>query len=503
KMRFFGSAKTYHEHTKYNFDQVKSLYQEHLNEPRPSAIKEYPDKESVVLPKPATFKELSLPDVYSRSRKFADFSSLENTPVALQELSNLLYLTNGVTDVREFPSRKIYLRAAPSASGLYSTDIYVAAIRVNDLSTGIHYFNANNHQLLKIAEKNAADSLRPAAFDLSCMDAPVILILTSNFLRNEWKFRERAYRYCLMDAGYVVQNLMVAAAALGLSVNLIGDFRDDDVNKLLQLNESGEACLLMAALGKRSGEPAQQQYRFSMHPQEDDYISAGESGLNQAIHQKSKHYAAHEKPVSVEVHLPFHKKPEAWQGGGEETELPEPEQQPEKPAWQVIENRRSTHHFLRAPIKPGELSFLLNSLKQVPLLYNYPAVRAIVVIHEVEGVENGIYGFVPESNRLSLIKRGTFRGDISYLTLAQDAVFNCSAAVFFAVDFNQINLFSNRGYRYAHIDVGMLSECLYLSAGALGLGARGIGNFFDDSINSFFNLSPEENVLGGVIIGRS
>ena len=71
-------------------------------------------------------------------------------------------------------------------------------------------------------------------------------------------------------------------------------------------------------------------------------------------------------------------------------------------------------------------------------------------------------------------------------------------------DFEKINIFANRGYRYAHFNVGMLSENIYLTATALGLAVRGIGNFFDDSLNTFLRVrEPHENVLGGVIVGRS
>jgi SagB-type dehydrogenase family enzyme len=76
-------------------------------------------------------------------------------------------------------------------------------------------------------------------------------------------------------------------------------------------------------------------------------------------------------------------------------------------------------------------------------------------------------------------------------------------SIFFSADFDDIDIFSNRGYRYAHLNVGLLSENVYLTATALKLGVRGIGNFFDDNINSFFGVrDPQEKILGGVIVGR-
>jgi SagB-type dehydrogenase family enzyme len=127
-----------------------------------------------------------------------------------------------------------------------------------------------------------------------------------------------------------------------------------------------------------------------------------------------------------------------------------------------------------------------------------------MVVNDVEHLDNGLYAYFPKSHQIQMIKKGTFRGDISYLTLAQDAVFNCSVAFFFAVDFDEVDIFSNRGYRYAHFNIGMLSEAAYISGTAMGLAVRGISNFFDDEINNFFRLQKSsENILGGVIVGHS
>jgi SagB-type dehydrogenase family enzyme len=158
---------------------------------------------------------------------------------------------------------------------------------------------------------------------------------------------------------------------------------------------------------------------------------------------------------------------------------------------------------MRIALTQQELSEILHSTRQVPVLYNFPAHNTYLVANDVEGLENGAYKYHPDLHALEILRKGTYRGDISYLTLAQDAVFNCSVALFFSTDFNEINLFSNRGYRYAHFNVGMFSEAIYLVGTALDIGVRGIGNFFDDSLNTFFRVNePDENILGGVIIGR-
>jgi SagB-type dehydrogenase family enzyme len=45
-----------------------------------------------------------------------------------------------------------------------------------------------------------------------------------------------------------------------------------------------------------------------------------------------------------------------------------------------------------------------------------------------------------------------------------------------------------RGYRYVHFEAGAIGQRLYLAAESLGLGATGIGAFFDDEVHHYLNL---------------
>ncbi|HME10866.1 MAG TPA: nitroreductase family protein, partial [Bryobacteraceae bacterium] len=49
----------------------------------------------------------------------------------------------------------------------------------------------------------------------------------------------------------------------------------------------------------------------------------------------------------------------------------------------------------------------------------------------------------------------------------------------------------DRGYRYVHFEAGAIGHRLYLAAEAFGLGATGIGAFFDEEVHRYLNLAPE------------
>ena len=49
----------------------------------------------------------------------------------------------------------------------------------------------------------------------------------------------------------------------------------------------------------------------------------------------------------------------------------------------------------------------------------------------------------------------------------------------------------DRGYRYVHFEAGAIGHWLYLAAEALGLGATGIGAFYDSKVHDYLKLRPE------------
>jgi hypothetical protein len=66
---------------------------------------------------------------------------------------------------------------------------------------------------------------------------PLIFLLTSIAWREAWKYKDRAYRYCLHDIGHAWQALTLAARSLGSESLALGQFSDDRM---------AESCLLSA-----------------------------------------------------------------------------------------------------------------------------------------------------------------------------------------------------------------------------------------------------------------
>ena len=506
-MRLFNSAKQYHHQTQYSFNNVKEVYREAIPDAHKSLTKEYQGKNTIDLPTNFNLDQGNLASDFEKSMHYRQFQMLSSSAISLETLSLLLHISNGVTLKKDLTGKALFYRASPSASSTYPIEIYVVANGVDTLNQGLYYYHPLDHKLIEVGTGNFQTQVTSACFNIdSIAQAPLYLLFSGTFSRNTWRYQDRALRYSFLEAGYILQNLALGAASLGLHVNIIGDFIDSALNQFLQINEQDEVTLAVAAIGKSTGYTATETYWFSMPGQKQDTLESGSGPLQSRFYEKSSHDVSDKNDLNVQVNLPFKRSIEEKSPEQNVIDLPDPTDTMGDYAstLRVIENRRSAHFFSRTSISLKELSNLHHFMRKIPALYNFPAFNTYLVVNDVEKLANGLYLYFPNSHQLQLIKKGTFRGDISYLTLAQDAVFNCSVAFFFAVDFDEIDIFSNRGYRYAHFNIGMLSEALYIAGSAMGLAVRGISNFFDDEINNFFRLQKStENILGGLIVGQS
>jgi SagB-type dehydrogenase family enzyme len=174
--------------------------------------------------------------------------------LAFDELSELLFLTNGVTEKVLTPSGYVrHLRAAPSAGALYPIEIYLGIRRVSDLPSGLYHFAPREAVLERIREGDPTDDLSGAChYHESLHQAAVVVVFAAVLERTKRKYGERGYRYALIEAGHVAQNLCLASAAMGLGCMTVCGFYDDKLNDLFELDGVEETALYVAYLGKPS-----------------------------------------------------------------------------------------------------------------------------------------------------------------------------------------------------------------------------------------------------------
>ncbi len=143
-------------------------------------------------------------------------------------------------------------RTAPSAGAQYPIETYVVAARVEGIAPVIYHYAAADHALERVRGGTFGGDLVIAGLGQGFLgQAPVVLVLSAIFGRLRWRYRERAYRYALLEAGHIGQNVYLAAEAAGLGACAVGAFFDDALNRLLDLDGVEEAALMLLPVGPR------------------------------------------------------------------------------------------------------------------------------------------------------------------------------------------------------------------------------------------------------------
>jgi SagB-type dehydrogenase family enzyme len=149
------------------------------------------------------------------------------------------------------------VRAAPSGGALYPIELYAIVSAVDELTKGIYLYSVPRHALQLISEGDFASELAKAtSFPEVFSSVSVTFVLTALFGRTTFKYGERGYRFALLEAGHIAQNILLAATAQKLGAVAVGGFIDDEINDLLDIDGVEEAAVYLVAAGR----PRRQSY---------------------------------------------------------------------------------------------------------------------------------------------------------------------------------------------------------------------------------------------------
>jgi SagB-type dehydrogenase family enzyme len=200
------------------------------------------------LPEPSAEMPLSVRDAILARRTAR---VLEPVPVALETLSSLLSLAYGVTARNEGTGFTRPFRAVPSGGALYPLELFFHAIHVEGIAPGLYHYNPLRHEVRRLREGDFSREIAAALVQRdAAYDSSLLLFITAFFERSAFKYGERAYRFALLEAGHVAQNVALAATALGLGTRCIGGFFDRAVDAFLDLDGCTQSALYLVALGR-------------------------------------------------------------------------------------------------------------------------------------------------------------------------------------------------------------------------------------------------------------
>ncbi len=531
--RLLDAAWTYHNDTKHFYQSVRAGARGLDWANRPLPFKIYSTLEPILLS-----KDLALPKKPTLRVIAATGTEPESTRVPdLQTLAGILFLSAGITKRLTFPRGTMDFRAAACTGALYHIELYLVCGDLPDLSAGVYHFGVHDFALRKLRAGDFRGAVVKASGDEpSIAAAPAIVVCTTTFWRNAWKYRARAYRHAFWDSGTILANLLAAAADYGVPARIACGFVDADVNGLLDLDTQREVTIVLVALG-RDGRSASAAAPANI-PAAGSTALASEP-LNLPTEPLSKTEVDY--PAIRTMHaassLLSEEELRAWRGGTSEAASRSPAARqtpaggapapsgrliplqplgdtelPTDSISRVIRRRGSSRQFARAPISFAYLSTMLDRATQgIPADFLEPLGGSAgatintmyLIVHAIEGLAPGAYVFHRDRLALELLKEGNFRQEAGYLGLEQELPADASVNVYFLADLGPIlERFGNRGYRATQFDAAITGGRLYLAAYALRLGATGL-TFYDDDVTAFFSPhAAGKSVMFLVALGK-
>jgi SagB-type dehydrogenase family enzyme len=133
-------------------------------------------------------------------------------------------------------------RTVPSGGKLYPLEIYVFFFKqIGEIEPGIYHYGIRNHALepvvLKFFTKQDISAFTPIRWleELSCM-----ICISGVFERMTDKYGSRGYRYILLEAGHVAQNMLLAGTEQGVNILPVGGVNEGPIERAIGLNETKE-----------------------------------------------------------------------------------------------------------------------------------------------------------------------------------------------------------------------------------------------------------------------
>ena len=337
---------------------------------------------------------------------------------------------------------KPYFRLnTPSAGNLHPIELYVQIRGVKGVLSGIYHVDAGEETLVLIREIER-DGIE-AEVGLEERFEGMLFVVSCVPFRSEWKYGERALRYCYLDAGHQIG---AVAAAAGQDVTILSGFDANCLNAKMGFSEQEFSCAVLA-VGKAGERAAEVMKGTLMQVAPTDYCDTkGEIPRQIAEQELFESTLTLEGPV-IDA--------------------------------SAITGRRSARHFSGAAIPDGPFEHFMHLLEHAPA----PLVCYTVVLHS-ETAAAGIYAGG------KMVSEGLYGDEISALLVDQR----------FVKDAAMVTVMTSGSFGSdALMAAGAFGHRLHLEAESRGVGFTGIGAFYDHKLQRF--LGTEDYILYVCAVG--
>jgi SagB-type dehydrogenase family enzyme len=190
---------------------------------------------NIRLPKPKLSQGKYLRQNIEERRSGRSFS---NKKLDIDTLSTVIWATYGrkIKDIGAITSASYTI---PSAGAIYPLEIFVVVGKnsVDNLGGGLYRYSKDEHTLIQVSNLDKRKDLTSSCLGQKFIEsAAVSIVITANFDLMKQRYKDRAERYVILEAGHAAQNIYLIANDLGLSTVEVGAFKDEEVSKTLGIN---------------------------------------------------------------------------------------------------------------------------------------------------------------------------------------------------------------------------------------------------------------------------
>jgi len=436
-------------------------------------------------------------------------------PLTLENLSLFLELSMGLSARKEIAGSSWFLRMNPSSGNLHPTEGYVVLPPLAELpdGAGVYHYAPLHHALEQRARWSQVTVADQAGFHVG---------LTSITWREAWKYGERAFRYCQHDVGHALGALRFAAAALGWCVQLLPEWDDAQLARLLGLDRTEDFV-------DAEPETPELLVRVKVNEAVGQSLSPATSTASEWFGHANRLSDSHvEWPVIDEV-IAASKRKAAGAKPPEFGELvtwspPSPPASGHS-AGHLIRQRRSAVDFdgVTSISRETFLDILDTTLPRTSAppfdAWPFPArLHLVLFVHRVTGLEPGLYLWLRAPSDADALRhafrrnftweavtdsvgtrplyrlgRGDLRDFARTLSCHQDIAADSAFSLGMLARFEPVLRKCGAGaYRELFWESGMIGQVLYLAAEAAGVRGTGIGCYFDDVLHRALGLAGHD-----------
>lgn len=497
----------YHEATKHHFHQYarSAGYMDWRNQPNP--FRTYEGLPSVPLIVEPAAAPLSMAALHGPA---------QGDPRALDRLTLSIFLAHSLalSAWKAAGPSRWSLRINPSSGNLHPTECYLMLPALADAPAGIYHYNAFDHTLTRRID--LADTV-PAAWAGHYGGAGFAVALSSIPWRESWKYGERAFRYCQLDAGHAVAALRYAARLNGWQLTCLTGAGDDQISAVLGFDRT-------------PWHPVEAE-----HPEMICWVSIVPSNARFNRDLPNELVAPFSQTVAKGSPNRLSAKAVDWEIIGNAVEavqktasapivcqtvataaaFPPPQG---VDAARTIRKRRSAVDYNPGRAIPKETFFSIldstlprSGAPPFDAAVNNPAVHLLVFVHRVSGVAPGLYFFVRSGQPvpqlqsvcdpqllwrqvrpdlpLYLLRDGDVTYDAMEVSCHQEIAGHSAFALAMLAPLEKTVVQAPHLYRNLHWECGMIGQVLYLLAEAHGIRGTGIGCFFDDPVGRLLGIT--------------